>query len=123
MLLDQMVNPALVVEHLFDLLPERRVALRFLHDIQDLPKGGEQGLFGCLMLLAQLRQAILGGSVHAADAVEKHLDQFIAAAHFGLTNQAQQHGVTFVALADIDEIADLERGGFCRELPPFGMGS
>ena len=121
-LLRQGLDAALLREELPDLAPERGVGFLRLRGFEHLAEDADQGFLDFPVLIVQGFQLLLGRGLRSPDPAQHHLDQFVAAAHAGLAQQAEQQRVPLARLGDVEKVAHLQRGSFGGELAQLGMG-
>jgi len=121
-LLGQGLDAAALREELSDLMPELGIGFLFLRGLEHLAEDADQGFLDLPVPSVEVLQLLLGCGLRSPDAAQHHLDQFVATAHAGLPQQAEQQRVPPARLRDIEEIAHFQNRGLGSELAQLGMG-
>ena len=90
--------------------------------LQHLAENADQRFLDSTVLIVQRLELLLGRGLSPPDAAQHHLDQFVATAHAGLTQESEQQRVPLSGLGDVEKVTHLQRRGFGGELTQLGMG-
>lgn len=120
-LLRQGFDATLFREQIPDLAPECSVGFLCLRGFEHPAEDADQRFLDFPVLIVQSLQLLLGRSLRPANRAQHHLDQFVAATHVRLTQQAEQQRVSLSRPGDVEEIIHLQRRGFRGELAKLGV--